>query len=200
MYNVFRKGIRNPERRPFKAILDVGLMRTTTGARVFGALKGACDGGLHIPHHPRRFPGCSKSRKKRRAKYNAENHRNRIFGLHIQTYLDKLWEKDEDHKEYLARFSQWDKCVDAWAEKLGQEEATLEEIYTAVHKAIRENPEREPKKVREQVKHEVSQVIGLNSRIFKTQTGEYRRDRRLTNAERKQRVAQKIKIHTEMQA
>ena len=27
------------ERRPFRALLDVGLIRTTTGNRVFGALK-----------------------------------------------------------------------------------------------------------------------------------------------------------------
>jgi hypothetical protein len=27
------------ERRPFRALLDVGLLRTTTGNRVFGALK-----------------------------------------------------------------------------------------------------------------------------------------------------------------
>ena len=36
--------------RPFRAFLDVGLVRTTTGARVFGVLKGAVDGGLDIPH------------------------------------------------------------------------------------------------------------------------------------------------------
>ena len=30
------------ERRPFRALLDVGLIRTTTGNRVFGALK-VCD-------------------------------------------------------------------------------------------------------------------------------------------------------------
>ena len=35
---------------PFRCFLDVGLARTTTGARVFGALKGAVDGGLDIPH------------------------------------------------------------------------------------------------------------------------------------------------------
>ena len=35
---------------PFRAYLDVGLARTTTGARVFGAMKGAVDGGLEIPH------------------------------------------------------------------------------------------------------------------------------------------------------
>jgi len=45
---------------PFKAALDVGLVRTTTGARVFGALKGAVDGGLNIPHSTRRFPGVTK--------------------------------------------------------------------------------------------------------------------------------------------
>jgi large subunit ribosomal protein L5e len=44
-------------RRPFKAYLDVGITRTTTGNRVFGAMKGACDGGLFIPHNEKRFPG-----------------------------------------------------------------------------------------------------------------------------------------------
>lgn len=48
------------DRRPFKAALDVGLVRTTTGNRVFGALKGACDGGLLIPHSTGRFPGNRK--------------------------------------------------------------------------------------------------------------------------------------------
>lgn len=41
----------------FRCFLDVGLNRTTTGARVFGALKGAVDGGLNIPHSVKRFPG-----------------------------------------------------------------------------------------------------------------------------------------------
>ena len=44
-------------RRPFKAHLDVGLHRTSTGARIFGAMKGASDGGLLIPHSESRFPG-----------------------------------------------------------------------------------------------------------------------------------------------
>ena len=38
------------ERGAFRCYLDVGLARTTTGAKVFGALKGAVDGGLEIPH------------------------------------------------------------------------------------------------------------------------------------------------------
>lgn len=47
----------NDERRPFKAVLDTGLKRTTTGSRVFGALKGACDAGVYVPHSVKRFPG-----------------------------------------------------------------------------------------------------------------------------------------------
>lgn len=38
----------------FTCYLDAGLARTTTGNKVFGALKGAVDGGLSIPH--RYFP------------------------------------------------------------------------------------------------------------------------------------------------
>ncbi|ELW66257.1 60S ribosomal protein L5 [Tupaia chinensis] len=34
----------------FPCYLDAGLARTTTGKKVFGALKGAVDGGLSIPH------------------------------------------------------------------------------------------------------------------------------------------------------
>jgi large subunit ribosomal protein L5e len=47
----------NPTRRPFKAILDVGLVNTTTGNKVFGVMKGACDGGLYVPHSANKFPG-----------------------------------------------------------------------------------------------------------------------------------------------
>lgn len=45
------------DKRPFKALLDVGLAPTTTGARLFGVLKGACDGGVNVPHKTKRFPG-----------------------------------------------------------------------------------------------------------------------------------------------
>lgn len=36
--------------RPLRCYLDIGLVRTTTGQRVFAAMKGATDGGLDIPH------------------------------------------------------------------------------------------------------------------------------------------------------
>ena len=52
-YNVEAEG----DRRPFKCYLDTGLVRTSTGSRVFAALKGAVDGGLDIPHNDKRYAG-----------------------------------------------------------------------------------------------------------------------------------------------
>lgn len=52
-YNVEAEG----DRRPFKCFLDTGLVRTSTGSRVFAALKGAVDGGLDIPHNDKRYAG-----------------------------------------------------------------------------------------------------------------------------------------------
>jgi len=50
------------DKRPFKALLDVGIQRTTTGARVFGVMKGACDGGIDVPHSNKRFPGYTRAK------------------------------------------------------------------------------------------------------------------------------------------
>lgn len=53
----------------------MGLARTTTGARVFGAMKGAVDGGLNVPHSLKRFPGYDAEAKK----FNADVHRFVMF-------------------------------------------------------------------------------------------------------------------------
>lgn len=63
--------------RPFKCFLDVGLKRTSTGARVFGAMKGASDGGIFIPHSEGRFPGYDPEMKE----LDAEVLQNYIFGV-----------------------------------------------------------------------------------------------------------------------
>ncbi len=75
----------NPDRRPFKAVLDIGLVNTTTGNKVFGAMKGACDGGLFIPHSAGRFPG-NKTEGENQS-YDAKVHRDRIFGVHVDLYM-----------------------------------------------------------------------------------------------------------------
>jgi large subunit ribosomal protein L5e len=78
--------------RPFKAYLDVGLKRTTTGSRIFGALKGASDGGIFIPHSEKRFPGYDSESKA----LDAEILKKYIFGGHVAEYMQSLEEEDEE--------------------------------------------------------------------------------------------------------
>jgi large subunit ribosomal protein L5e len=85
----------------FRCYLDVGLSRTTTGARVFGAMKGAVDGGLNIPHSVKRFPGYNAESKS----FNAEVHRDHIFGNHVSNYMKILEEEDEEaFKKQFSRY------------------------------------------------------------------------------------------------
>ena len=72
------------EQRPFKCILDVGIRRTCVGHRMWGALKGAVDGGLHVPHKPKNFPGYKAAEEKGgESEYDAEAHKEKIFGNHV---------------------------------------------------------------------------------------------------------------------
>ncbi|KAJ3708215.1 hypothetical protein LUZ61_011920 [Rhynchospora tenuis] len=113
-------------RRPFRALLDVGLVRTTTGNRVFGALKGALDGGIDIPHSDKRFAGFQKDGKQ----LDAEVHRSYIFGGHVANYMRQM-EEDEPEK-YQAHFSEY--------LKRGITADDMEALYKKVHAAIRADP------------------------------------------------------------
>ncbi|MCJ1229890.1 60S ribosomal protein L5 [Toensbergia leucococca] len=114
------------ERRPFKCYLDVGLARTSTGARIFGAMKGASDGGILIPHSENRFPGYDIETKS----LDAETLRKYIFGGHIAEYMETL--ADDDEERYKSQFQGY---IDEDIEADG-----LEELYQEAHKAIREDP------------------------------------------------------------
>lgn len=115
-------------KKPFRVLLDVGLVRTTTGNRVFGALKGATDGGLDVPHKDKRFPGFMDDGKG--PKLDPEIHRKYIFGGHVGEYMELL--QEEEPEKYQSHFAKY------LAEDL--EADGLEEMYTAVHEAIRADP------------------------------------------------------------
>lgn len=119
------------DKRPFRALLDVGVRTTTTGNRIFAALKGATDGGLDIPHSHKRFAGYDRESKE----FDAEAMKDRIFGAHISEYMEKLM--DEDNAKYQALFADYI--------KEGVEPDAMEELYQSVHEAIREDPAREEK-------------------------------------------------------
>jgi len=112
---------------PFHCVLDVGLARTSTGAKVFAAMKGVADGGIDVPHSETRFFGYDTESKK----YDAEAHRGRIFGAHVADYMRSLKEDDED--AYKRQFS---KFITA-----GVGADQMEGMYKAAHAAIRANPE-----------------------------------------------------------
>lgn len=76
--------------------MDVGLVRTTTGNRVFGVLKGAVDGGISIPHNEKRFPGYTSGEEGVKAAYKAEVHRERIFGVHVDKYMKQLKKENSE--------------------------------------------------------------------------------------------------------
>ena len=133
------------ERRPFKCFLDVGLQRTSTGARIFGVMKGASDGGLYIPHSENRFPGYDAETKQ----LDAEALRKYIFAGHVAEYMETL--ADDDEERYKSQFQGY---IDDDIEADG-----LEEMYQEAHKQIREDPlkaddEGEPKKSKEEYKQE----------------------------------------------
>jgi len=116
----------------FRCYLDVGLSRTTTGARVFGAMKGAVDGGLNIPHSVKRFPGYSSETKT----FNAEVHRAHIFGQHVADYMKTL--EEGDNEAFKRQFSKYI--------GLGIRADDLEPTYKKAHAAIRADPSHEKTK------------------------------------------------------
>lgn len=160
----------NEERRPFKAVLDVGLTRTTNGNKVFAALKGATDGGLYVPHSNKRFPGYKKNADGET--YDAKKHRARIFGAHVDQYMKTL--KKSGEEDFKRQFSVWSKCLEA--NKID----SVEKLYIKVHDGIRKNPDfvKKEAKNKDQVKRDF-----LKKRQVK-----------LTRDERKKRVAKKIEI------
>ena len=156
------------ERRPFKAFLDVGLVRTSTGNRVFSAMKGASDGGIYIPHFENRFPGYDIESES----LDADLLRNYIHGGHVTEYMETL--ADEDEERFKSQFAKYlEEEIDA---------GDLEELYQEAHKAIREDPfkkddEAGPKKSKEEWKAE-SKKHKVN---------------KLSHAEKKARVQEKIR-------
>lgn len=148
--------------RPFKAFLDVGLRRTSTGSRVFGVLKGASDGGIYIPHSEKRFPGYDSENKT----LDAEVLKKYIFGGHVAEYMESLEEEDDERfKKQFARYLE---------DGIGSED--IQELYTSAFAAIREDPTFKPSD---------------KSKDWKAESLKYKQVR-LTYEQRQERIQEKI--------
>ncbi|EJT52689.1 60S ribosomal protein l5-b [Trichosporon asahii var. asahii CBS 8904] len=118
------------EPRPFKVFLDVGLRRTSTGNRVFGAMKGASDGGLYVPHNEKRFPGFDPETKT----LDAEVLQKYIYGGHVAEYMEEL--EEEDDERFKKQFATY------LADEVGSED--IEDMYRDAYEKIREDPAFKP--------------------------------------------------------
>jgi len=147
--------------RPFRALLDTGLARTSTGAKIFAVMKGATDGGVDVPHSVNRFAGYNTEKKT----LDTAVLRKYIFGGHVAEYMRVL--KEENKTLFAKRFSQFNK------HKLTSE--NLEAMYTNAHKAIRANPVPAPK-----VKKDSKKAPFVS-----------KKPRKLTHAQRAVRIAEK---------
>jgi len=136
MYNVDEEG----GRRPFHVLLDVGLYRTTTGSRLFAALKGAVDGGLSITHDHQRFVGFNSETEE----FNPEILKNYIYGIHVGNYFEKL-QTEGDKEKLNLQFGEYVKAGVNSQQKIS-------DMYKAAHLKIRETPVR-PKKARREKNH-----------------------------------------------
>jgi len=155
------------DRRPFKAILDVGLRATSNGSKIFAILKGACDGGLYVPHSPNKFPGAKKEGDDNKDGHKI--HRTRIFGAHVDGWINKL---KTNKNRYDLQFSKWQKTLaDAKVD-------SVEKLYTKIHEEIKKNPEFTKKPVKQTPKRDFTKKI----------------TKRLNAVERRKRVQAKINI------
>merc|ERR1712017_41308 len=161
----------------FRALLDVGLKRTTLGSKIFAAMKGAFDGGLEIPHNEKKFYGYDPDE----GEYDAEANRERILGGHVSAYMASM--QEEEPEEYEKKFK---KYIDAGVDADG-----MEDMYLAVHKKIRESPEHVPTTKNKPADLEAEKRDGGIRYTDKNGKACFINRRRRTLQQRKNRVQQK---------
>jgi len=112
--------------RPFYCVLDAGLMRTSTGSRVFGALKGCLDGGLEMPYNEKRFVGYQAENKE----LDGEVLEKYLYNGHVGEYMEEMEEESPDKFEaHFAKYHAAELTYD-----------NMEDVYKEMHDKIRENP------------------------------------------------------------
>jgi len=128
---------KNIEQRPFTCYLDLGLATNSVGNKVFAAMKGAVDGGLHIPHKDKVFP---KAKEEKGGKKDDKKNllRDRIFGAHVSEYMEKI---KKDQKRFEKQFSNWNKCLSA--AKVTTVQELIKKVHAEIRKKSRQSPEKE---------------------------------------------------------
>ena len=161
-------------------------------------MKGAVDGGIFVPHNTKRFPGYHVEKAtattgkrgkvvekgKASGNYNAKEHRDHIYGLHVQGYMDHL--KKENKDRYKTQFNRWETTLTK------AKVSSLEALYKKLHADIRKDPkrvktERKIAVVRKTISRDIKGHVQQDSKNRKWTIA-----RRLTKEQRAERVRVKI--------
>jgi large subunit ribosomal protein L5e len=160
-------------------------------------MKGAADGGLNVPHSYKRFPGYTKARveevvnkrgkatgetEKQDAKFEAEKHKDRIFGNHIFNYMTQL--KKEDKEKYTRQFKNWDKCL------ADNKAKSCSDLYKKVHTAILANSDRQKVKAKTVNKPKATSALEGLAKVYTDAKGKkWLRYKKITKEQKTARVA-----------
>jgi large subunit ribosomal protein L5e len=171
-------------------------------------MKGACDGGLNVPHNDHRFPGFrwekpeenvgrkkgggQEEKAKPKACPDPETHLEHILGGHVQAYYDDL--KANNPAGFKKQFSKWTKALGG---------KSFGDLYKAAHAAIRKNPAKAKKAAAAKVTRTVVQagpvLIQQNSLKKSKNGGKWLRMKKIGKQMRRDRVNAKVqKIMTEL--
>merc|ERR1711871_355348 len=138
----------------------------------------AFHGGLEIPHSEKKFFGYDPESKE----YDAEEHKERIFGGHVRDYMESMEQDDPD--KYAAHFKRF---IDAG---IGPDD--LEDLYGKVHAVIRADP---AAKITDKKKPEITADVRALKKdvVYADDDGnlKYVCCNKRTRAQRKNRVEQK---------
>jgi large subunit ribosomal protein L5e len=118
--------------RAYQCFLDIGLARSSKGAKVFAAMKGGSDGGIRIPHSPAKFFGYDSANPD---SFDEKALRDRIFGKNISEYMISL--RDNEPEKYKKQFSDYI--------RKGVEPEDIEKVYEAAFDKIRLDCEKKEK-------------------------------------------------------
>ncbi|AFM98456.1 60S ribosomal protein L5 [Encephalitozoon hellem ATCC 50504] len=122
------------EKKAPKVFLDIGLARSTKGAKVFGAMKGASDAGLNIPHSEVKFYGYKED-----GSFDAQELHDRIFGHNISEYMQEL--RESNPEKYEVQFSDYI--------KKGIQPEDIPQIYKNAFDKIAEDPIKEKREIKD---------------------------------------------------
>jgi large subunit ribosomal protein L5e len=167
---------------------------------MFGVLKGACDGGLNVPHNTKRFPGYTRAKveevinkrgkatgevERMEAAFDAKVLRDRIYGNHVTAYMNQL--KKEDAAKFKRQFSKWEKALtDAKCK-------TCEDLYKKVHASIIAKPAFVKAKGNAKPTHKRTTKDDEPARVYQNSKGKkWLRHRKLTNQEKQNIVNSKM--------